>query len=112
MECLLLLDELNEMWYKYIPDDIVADSFEEWRMKRAAIMTSPRNCKLKWLKTNMNIPLQYTSIEESVNVMGHLFGRDAANDVLNSRQKEWWMSMGITYNTKKEIEKIIREMEQ
>ena len=105
-------DELNEMWYKYIPDDIVAEDFEEWRIKRSGMITSPRNCCLSWFKKKIVVPLQFSSTEAAVNVMGHLFGRDAAIDVLQNHQKEWKMSLGITYNTKQELSEIITIMEK
>ena len=43
--------------------------------------------------------------EESFNVMGHLFGRDAALVVLKNNQTMWWMSMGIIWDDKKSLEK-------
>lgn len=103
-------DELNEMWYRYIPDNIIADSFYDWQRKRAQSIKSPRNCNLSWYKTNLQIPLQFSSLEESINVMGHLFGRDAAVDILKNRQVEWWMSMGITYDTKQSLKNALKKM--
>lgn len=102
-------DELNCMWYKYIPDDIIANSFEEWRRIRENSIKSPRNCNLTWYKKNLQIPLIYDTLEESINVMGHLFGRDAALEVLKNKQTIWSMSMGITLDTKESLEKILRK---
>ena len=96
-------DELNEMWYKYIPDDIKATSFENWRKIRSSRITSPRNCNLTWYKKNLQLPLIFRNLEESVNVMGHLFGRDAATSILKSEKKIWWMAYGITWDTKESI---------
>jgi ubiquinone/menaquinone biosynthesis C-methylase UbiE len=104
-------DELNMLWYQYIPDDIEAKDFEEWRRKRAAVFASPRNCKLSWLKTNLRVPLQFTSVEEATNVMGHLFGRDAGIDIAKSGRLSWDMAYGITFNTKEEIGNILQELE-
>ena len=39
--------------------------------------------------------------------MGHLFGRDAALEVLKNKQTIWSMSMGITWDTKKSLAKIL-----
>lgn len=100
-------DELNSMWYKYIPDDIKATSFEEWRKKREKSISSPRNCNLTWYKKNLQIPLLYDTLEEAINVMGHLFGRDAALEILKSKRNMWWMSMGITWDNKESIGKIL-----
>ncbi|MBQ1496486.1 MAG: methyltransferase domain-containing protein [Bacilli bacterium] len=101
-------DELNNMWYKYIPDNIKASNFEEWRKNREESITSPRNCDLSWYKTNLKVPLLYDTLEETINVMGHLFGRDAALEILKSRKRMWWMSLGITWNDKKSISKILK----
>ncbi len=32
-----------------------------------------------------------------------LFGRDAALEILKSKQTMWWMSMGITWDDKKSL---------
>lgn len=104
-------DELNMLWYQYIPDDIEAKNFEEWRRKRAAVFTSPRNCNLTWLKTNLRVPLQFSTVEEATNIMGHLFGRDAGIEIAKSGRLSWDMSYGVTFNTKEEIAEILKELE-
>ena len=104
-------DELNEMWYRYIPDDINAIDFDEWKKIRSEKISSPRNCGLTWFKTNLQIPLIYDTIEESIDVMGHLFGRDAALNVLENNKMIWWMAMGITLDTKESIKKALDRME-
>lgn len=101
-------DDLNNMWYKYIPDDIKASSFEEWRRAREKGIETPRNCDLSWYKTNIRVPLLYDTLEESINVMGHLFGRDAALQVLRDRRTMWWMSLGITWDDKESLAKILK----
>jgi ubiE/COQ5 methyltransferase family. len=101
-------DELNQMWYRYIPDSIPAKDFEDWRKKRAAAITTPRNCGLAWFKRGVVAPLQFSSIKEAASVMGYLFGRDAAQYVIKSGKVEWEMSLGITCNTKEEIKNILK----
>jgi HEAT repeat protein len=105
-------DELNRMWYRFIPDRIVAQNFEEWRYKRSAEISSPRNCGLTWFKRGVAVPLQFGSLKEAAFVMGHLFGRDAAQYVVNSGKIEWGMSLGITCNTKEELGAIIKSYER
>lgn len=39
--------------------------------------------------------------------MGHLFGRDTASEIIKSEKQVWWMSMGITYDTKEDIKKAL-----
>jgi hypothetical protein len=100
------------MWFKYIPDNIRAKNFDEWRAVRAGKIDSPRNCGLTWFKKNIIVPLQFSSLKESAIVMGYLFGRDAAQSIILKTQKNWSMSMGITLNTKEEIAIIIKEYEK
>jgi len=104
-------DELNKMWFKFIPDKIEANSFEEWREKRSSAIKSPRNLGLTWFKKGVSVPLQFTSIREAAFVMGYLFGRDAAKYVINSSKTEWEMSLGVTCNTKEELGEIIKKHE-
>ena len=105
-------DELNEMWFKHIPDSICASSFEEWRQIRLSSILSPRNCSLAWYKKGILVPLQFSSLEQSAVVMGYLFGRDAAQYIINNKKTEWLMSLGITVNSKKEIKEIINAYEK
>ena len=101
-------DDLNNMWYKYIPDIIKAASFEEWRITRESSIKTARNCNLTWLKKNIRVPLLYDTIEETINVMGHLFGRDAAIEILKNKKTMWWMSLGITWDNKESLSKILK----
>lgn len=102
-------DDLNNMWYKYIPDNIKAANFEEWRKNREASINSARNCDLTWYKKNIKVPLLYDTLEETINVMGHLFGRDAALEILKSKRNMWWMSLGITWDNKDSLSKILKK---
>lgn len=102
-------DDLNAMWYRYVPDKIKAANFEEWRKAREKSITSARNCNLTWYKKNIQVPLLYDTLEETINVMGHLFGRDAALEVLKNKRTMWWMSMGITLDDKKSLSKILKK---
>lgn len=100
-------DELSEMWFRYVPDAIKARNFEEWRRKRSEAIKSARNCGLSWLKKGIAVPLQFSSIEQCANVMGHLFGKEAAYNIIESNKTSWSMSLGITCNTKHDLVKII-----
>ncbi len=53
----------------------------------------------------IKVPLLYDTLEESINVMGHLFGRDAALEILENKKTMRWMSMGITFDDKKSLAK-------
>ncbi len=44
--------------------------------------------------------------------MGHLFGRDALEEIIKHKKVKWIMSLGITYNTKEELKKIINSLEK
>ena len=39
-------DDLNAMWYRYVPDNIKAANFEEWRKVRELSISTARNCDL------------------------------------------------------------------
>ena len=41
--------------------------------------------------------------------MGHLFGRDAALYVLKNKKTIWWMSLGITWDNKESLSKILKK---
>jgi len=105
-------DELNYFWYKFLPDNLDARNFEEWRLKRINQIDSARNCGLTWFKKSLPIPLHFSSIDESAHVMGRLFGRDALEEILQHKKTQWEMSMGITYNTKDELTDIIARAER
>jgi len=100
-------DDLNYYWYKYIPDNIESNGFENWRNQRITKIKSPRNCNLSWFKKGINVPLKFKTLNEAAYVMGHLFGRDAAKHLIISNKTIWNMSLGITVTTKDELKNII-----
>jgi len=67
---------------------------------------------ITWYKKGISVPLQFQVLDDSVMVMGYLFGRDAADYVIKTKKTEWLMSLGITMNTKEEIKKIIENYEK
>jgi len=76
------------------------------------MISSPRNCGLKWAKKGILVPLQFSSLKEAAYIIGYLFGRDAAQYVVQNNKLEWTMLLGITHNTKKEIGEIIKIYER
>lgn len=102
-------DELNNFWFQHIPDDINAKDFEVWRLQRTEKFKSPRNCYLTWYKKRILVPLLFSSVNESAYVMGYLFGRDAAEEIIKTNRTRWQMSLGITINTKEEISSILKK---
>lgn len=70
---------------------------------------SPRNCDLTWYKTKLLVPLLFCDVRESAYIMGYLFGRDAADEIIRTNRTRWQMSLGITINTKEEIGLIIKK---
>lgn len=92
-------DELNNLWKKYICDNSKKE------------ITTPRNCNLSWYKNDIKTTLEFNNIDERDYVLYSLFGEDAENDYKDSNKLKWDMLMGITINTKKELNKIIRELE-
>lgn len=41
--------------------------------------------------------------------MGHLFGGDAAIEILNNKKTMWWMSLEITWDNKESLSKILKK---
>lgn len=101
-------DALSNFWYQHIPDNINARDFETWRLQRMEKFESPRNCNLTWYKTKLLVPLLFCDVRESAYIMGYLFGRDAADEIIRTNRTRWQMSLGITINTKEEIGLIIK----
>ena len=58
---------------------------------------------------DVNYPTVFDTLEETINVMGHLFGRDAALDILKNKKNMWWMSLGITWDDKQSLSRILRK---
>lgn len=87
-------------------------TIEEWRRKRSEGITSARNCGLTWLKKGIHVLLQFSSVIESATVMGYLFGRDSLVNIIDNNKIQWMMSLGITFNDKKSIKKIIEDYER
>ncbi len=102
-------DELSEMWYRFIPDGIKARNFEEWRTARADMFSTARNCGLTWFRRGLKVPLVFPSLDSSARVMGYLFGRSAASEVLRKRKISWSMSLGITVDSRERIAEILNE---
>ncbi|MCK4794594.1 MAG: HEAT repeat domain-containing protein [Desulfobacteraceae bacterium] len=92
-------DELSEMWYKFVPDALYADNFEDWRRKRADRIKTPRNCGLNWYARRIVVPLRFRSIAQAAEVVGHLFGRSAAEWIIRTNKLSWQISMGITVDS-------------
>lgn len=105
-------DQLNSYWYLHIPDSISAGDFETWRKKRQSMIKTPRNSYLNWYKKGLSVPLLFNNVKESARIMGHLFGKDAAEDIIENNLVEWEMSLGITFNTKLEIEDILKGLKK
>jgi len=103
-------DELSKMWYKFIPDDLYADTFEDWRRKRANKILSPRNCGLSWYSRRVNVPLRFSSVMQAALVLGHLFGRSAAEWVIKKNRFSWRMNMGITVDKGSKIKELTKNM--
>jgi len=103
-------DELNYAWYSYIENHGAPD-FESYRKLRMNPISSARNCNPTWLKKHINVPLRFNNKLQAAKVMSHLFGRCAFEDIAQSKKTDWTMSLGITMDTKKSLQKAIQSME-
>lgn len=87
-------DELSDIWRKYSKtkfDDKIVDA---------------RNCALSWLANNIETTLKFDNISERNKIFNYLFDHLESNNKL-----EFKMYMGVTFNTKEEIRKIIENMD-
>ena len=105
-------DELNEMWYKFVPDGLQAKNFDEWKKERKSSITSTRNAHLTIYKKNINTSLQFNSLQESAYIMGTLFGERALQYIVKDNKTNWEMKMSITVDTKESIKKILKKYER
>lgn len=90
-------DEVSSLWEKYTNKDL------------SKKITGARNCGLTWLNNNIETSLVFKSIEEKKYILRCLFGSIME---LDSNKLEFKLNMGITFNTKKELETIIKNMEE
>jgi hypothetical protein len=105
-------DGVLAMWFKYVPDGIPARNLGEWRVWRTQANASRSNSGLTWFKRGLHAPLRFRSMDESARVMGYLFGRDAAQYAIRNNRTEWSMSLGITRDSKKGVERAIATLEK
>lgn len=99
-------DDLARLWYRYAPDDARATDFDEWREKKSASFLTARGAGLAWRTRGVRVPLQFSSLSEAARVIGHLFGRDAAQQVVSRDKMHFELSLGITRDTKKDLARL------
>lgn len=102
-------DELNRMWYNYVPDGIIAKDFNTWCKERKSAITSPRNANLAWAEEDVATVLQFEDLQESAFIMGKLFGDKALRWVVDNNKVSWKMKMAITANTREDIGLILQK---
>ena len=105
-------DELNKMWYLFVPDGIQADTFQDWCGERKQVITSPRNTHLTLFKKNIETELRFDTLQESVYIMGTLFGYKAIKWIVDNDKTQWQMKCSVTWNTKEQLSDIIKKYEK
>lgn len=78
-------------------------SFDDWRAKTRESAATNQAENGHWLKRGLRLPLRFGSLAEAVAVMGRLFGRDAAREIIRSGKTEWTLSLGLTRDIKKSL---------
>lgn len=101
---------LREMWYRFVPDKIEARDYHEWATKEASRESSPRNCGLTWWMNGVRLPVRFKNATDSTYVLGTLFGRDAGEWAAANRVTTLDMQVGITWNTKEDLVRIIEQL--
>jgi len=97
-------DEMTEIWHRFvIEEDYYFDSLSEYRRRKRARITSPRNCHLSPAKRRVRVPVKFQDHVAAANVFGHLFGYAAGLWVLENPRQEFMMNASITFDTKATI---------
>lgn len=105
-------DELSEMWYRFVPEpEFRRETLQEWRRRRRQKITSPRNCHLTFIKKNVRLSVRFESVLEASSVFGFLFGFDAGVWVADRGQREFSMSVGVTYDDRTKLERALSRLE-
>ncbi len=106
-------DEMTEVWYRFVmEEECYFDSLSEYRRRRRAKVSSPRNCGLTVAKRRLQVPVRFQDHRDAAFVFGHLFGYSAGVWVLENARKEFQMYVGITRNDKASIQMILDERER
>lgn len=100
-------DAFGTIWFKFVPDAVQARNYDEWREAKMRTSHSRSSIGLNWLRRGIYAPMQFRSMDETVRVMGYLFGRDAVQYVIRNGRTEWSMSLGITCDTKESLKSVI-----
>lgn len=121
----LFNDELSRLWYVYLHDSYSLSnemqesypylrSYEEYqriRVMQAEQLRKKSGIDFEWYKTDIAVQLRFKDLEESVDVMGKLFGRDIIEPILSQNKTSWQIYAGIITATKEEIESRIKQLE-
>lgn len=89
-------DEVSSLWKRY-----TNKNFDEK-------LIGARNCELTWLNNNIKTSLKFKNNKEKNYILKCLFGNIIE---LHSNKLEFKLNMGITFNTKEELETIIKNLE-
>lgn len=100
-------DELSYIWYKYV--DVSQLSYDEWKKEKIKSMQTTRNCSLSWLENDIETKLEVTNKTDGERMFRILFGKKSLDYIISDKNMQLKMKMGITLNTKQEINKIIKE---
>lgn len=99
-------DDLAFLRFTYLHEGDVW-SFDEWRSRQRELSASRLTESSPWLKQGLRLPLRFNSLTETVAVMGRLFGRDAARAIIRSGKTEWTLSLGLTQDIEKSLDRIL-----
>ena len=102
----------SAVWFGRAPANIQAhDSYDSHRSRGAAADKKSKS-GLTWFKRGLSVPLQFSSLREAASVMGYLFGRDVAREIVLFGRTEWLMSVGMTHDTKNDLAQAIAAHEK
>lgn len=97
-------DEMTGVWYNFVMEEHhYFDSLAEYRRRRRARISSPRNCGLTVVKKQLHTPVRFRDKRDAAYVFGHLFGYTAGVWVLANERREFQMSTSVTRDDREQI---------
>lgn len=100
-------DDISRLTYDHAVGSPLPKDFDAWRQAKVSAKTSPLNCRLRWFRRGMAVPVRFTCQREAVDAIGKLFGRDAAKRLISQWRTHLEIMVGITCSTRKDMERAV-----
>nr|VFK45533.1 MAG: RNA cap guanine-N2 methyltransferase [Candidatus Kentron sp. TC] len=97
-------DEVSDAWYRFLSGK--KKTFDEWRAEIKERLRSPRGMGLSWFD-KIKTRVEFKDLNDALYTMGNLFGRAMAEEIILRKKKSWGLNIGITVNSRNDLERII-----